>query len=75
MKRDLLIVGGGYAGVMAALRARRSSGASVKVRLVSERPELIDRVRLHEHAASGRSVVVAIHMVPDKLAHLTQGAV
>ncbi|MEZ4407440.1 MAG: FAD-dependent oxidoreductase [Polyangiales bacterium] len=49
----VLVVGGGYAGVMAALRASRRLGRAGEVTLVSERPELTERIRLHEVAARG----------------------
>ncbi len=50
----LVIVGGGYAGVMAAVRGARRLGGAAQVVLVSERDALIERIRLHEAAARGR---------------------
>lgn len=49
----VLVVGGGYAGVMAALRASRRLGRAGEVTLVTERPFLTERIRLHEAAARG----------------------
>jgi NADH dehydrogenase FAD-containing subunit len=47
---DILIVGGGYAGLMAALRlANRGVGESVT--LVNAEPEFVERIRHHEVAA------------------------
>ncbi|MGF1469422.1 MAG: NAD(P)/FAD-dependent oxidoreductase [Sandaracinaceae bacterium] len=54
---DLLILGGGYAGVAAALRARRRLGPGARLTLVSDRDHLVERVRLHEAAARGRPVL------------------
>lgn len=48
----VVVVGGGYAGIMAAVRlARRAPGASVT--LVTQQPTFVERVRLHEVAAGG----------------------
>ncbi len=49
-----MVVGGGYAGVLAALRAQRRMGADGEVVLVSDRDALIERIRLHETIARGR---------------------
>ncbi|AKF05828.1 NADH dehydrogenase [Sandaracinus amylolyticus] len=48
----MIVVGGGYAGVMAALRASRRLRHRGEVVLISDRDAMIERVRLHE-AASG----------------------
>lgn len=53
-RASVLVVGGGYAGVMAAIRAARRLGGRGTVVLVSERDALVERIRLHESAASGR---------------------
>jgi len=47
----VVVVGGGYAGVLAANRAAGKLGGRARVVLVSDRDELIHRVRLHEVAA------------------------
>lgn len=46
----IVIVGGGYAGVLAANRARRKLPAA-RITLVSDGPTFVDRVRLHEQLA------------------------
>lgn len=56
MTSNVLVVGGGYAGVLASLRLARRLGSRARVTLVSEEPSLIERIRLHEHIASGRKV-------------------
>jgi NADH dehydrogenase len=49
MARQLLILGGGYAGTYAALAAARERGdADVPVTLVSAEPDLVNRPRLYE---------------------------
>lgn len=54
--KKLVVVGGGYAGVLAAVRAARRGSGRVEVSLVSDRPVFVERIRLHELAAAGRSV-------------------
>lgn len=43
---DVIVVGGGYAGVMAANRLTRRDG--VKVTLINPRPAFVERIRLHQ---------------------------
>src|SRR5690242_15335993 len=46
----ILVLGGGYAGILSALRlAHRGLGAQVL--LVNSSPEMVERIRLHELAA------------------------
>lgn len=46
---DILIIGGGYGGVMCALRlAGRLRRKGVKIGLVNPRPQFVERLRLHE---------------------------
>lgn len=49
---EVVVIGGGYAGVMAANRL--TSRSDVAVTLVNPRPRFVDRIRLHELAATGR---------------------
>ncbi|OBH21190.1 NAD(P)/FAD-dependent oxidoreductase [Mycolicibacter sinensis] len=46
---QVVIVGGGYAGTMAANRLRQHP--SVDVTLVNPRPQFVERIRLHQHVA------------------------
>lgn len=55
---DIVILGGGYAGVSAATRlahAARPQGTPVRIRLVNPQPVLIERIRLHQ-AATGQKL-------------------
>ena len=52
----VIVIGGGYAGVLAALRAAARLGSGADVLLVSDSDALVERIRLHESAASGRGV-------------------
>ncbi|MBX3190243.1 MAG: FAD-dependent oxidoreductase [Labilithrix sp.] len=56
MARRILIVGGGYAGLVCANRlARKTREADAEIVLVEARPWFVERVRLHQDAA-GQSV-------------------
>ncbi|QIM16718.1 FAD-dependent oxidoreductase [Leucobacter insecticola] len=46
---DVIVIGGGYAGVTAVARLPRSA----RVALVDPKPNFVHRVHLHEHAAGG----------------------
>jgi NADH dehydrogenase FAD-containing subunit len=49
---DILILGGGYGGVLAAIRAARLlRGTGCRIRLVDRGDGLVERIRLHEVAA------------------------
>jgi NADH dehydrogenase len=48
----ILILGGGYAGLMAAARLGRQL-AGAEVTLIDARPEMVQRIRLHEILAGG----------------------
>lgn len=52
----VVVVGGGYAGVLAANRIAARAGAAVDAVLVSDRDELVHRVRLHEMLSGTRTV-------------------
>jgi NADH dehydrogenase FAD-containing subunit len=52
----VVVVGGGYAGVMAANRLAGRGAGALDVVLVNDRPEFVERIRLHEHAAGGRGL-------------------
>lgn len=57
MSPHLVVIGTGYAGVLAALRAARKARGRVTVTLVGATDQLVERVRLHQQAATGRCVV------------------
>ncbi|MDH2444536.1 FAD-dependent oxidoreductase [Amnibacterium sp. CER49] len=48
---SVVVIGGGYAGVMAANRL--TSHQDLTVTLLNPRPRFVDRIRLHEHVARG----------------------
>lgn len=56
MTVQVVVVGGGYAGVMAANRLAGRAAGALDVVLVNERPWFVERIRLHEHAAGGRGL-------------------
>jgi NADH dehydrogenase len=64
-QRRVLVVGGGYAGVLAANRLAGRLDDQSEVVLVTPGHTLTDRIRLHELAARGRGVQHAL----DKLLH------
>ncbi len=49
----VVILGGGHAGVLAANRLAGRAGRRARITLVSDRDDLVHRVRLHEAAARG----------------------
>ncbi|WP_040795549.1 NAD(P)/FAD-dependent oxidoreductase [Nocardia higoensis] len=53
---DVVVIGGGYAGVMAANRLTRR--ADVRVTLVNPRPVFVNRIRLHQLIAGSDEAVV-----------------
>ncbi|VVJ18178.1 NADH dehydrogenase (EC [Amycolatopsis camponoti] len=54
---EVVVIGGGYAGVMAANRLTRRD--DVAVTLVNPRPRFVERIRLHQLAAGSGDAVVA----------------
>ncbi|SCG47935.1 NADH dehydrogenase, FAD-containing subunit [Micromonospora echinaurantiaca] len=53
---DVIVVGGGYAGVMAANRLTRRDG--VTVTLINPRPAFVERIRLHQLVGGSDDAVV-----------------
>lgn len=51
---DIVVVGGGYAGVMAADRLARKAPRSVRITLIDPNPSFTERIRLHRVAAGLR---------------------
>ena len=52
----VVVIGGGYAGVLAANRLRQRRG--VDITLVNPRPEFVERIRLHQLVAGSDDAVV-----------------
>lgn len=75
----IVVVGGGYAGVLAAIRAARRVGSGGEVALVSASDALIERIRLHQAAAGGwdprRPLAALLHGTGVKLVHAACEAV
>ncbi|MFJ2744396.1 NAD(P)/FAD-dependent oxidoreductase [Streptomyces sp. NPDC087440] len=57
----VVVVGGGYAGVMAANRLTQRAGLDVT--LVNPRPEFVHRIRLHQQVGGTGNAVVAFREV------------
>ncbi|HEX6289091.1 MAG TPA: FAD-dependent oxidoreductase [Herpetosiphonaceae bacterium] len=57
-KRRILILGGGYAGLIAAARSARAGSAEIT--LVNARPEFVQRIRLHEALAGSSPRTLAL---------------
>lgn len=72
---DVLVIGGGYAGVLAVLRAKNGLGPRGRVGLVSDQPDLIERTRLHEAATHGRNVRVPLARLLGPAIEAVVGAV
>ncbi|MFF4574145.1 NAD(P)/FAD-dependent oxidoreductase [Streptomyces sp. NPDC001410] len=53
---EVLVIGGGYAGVMAANRLTQR--ADVTVTLVNPRPSFVERIRLHQRVGGSHDAVV-----------------
>ncbi|GAA1529022.1 FAD-dependent oxidoreductase [Streptomyces albidochromogenes] len=58
---EVVVIGGGYAGVMAANRLTRRD--DVNVTLINPRPAFVHRIRLHQLVAGSGSAVVAYREV------------
>lgn len=76
----VVVIGGGYAGVIAANRLRQRP--DVEVTLVNPRPEFVERIRLHQLAAGSDDAVVdfadvlgpGIELVVDAATRIDTGA-
>src|SRR3954447_20879712 len=53
---DVIVIGGGYAGVMAANRLTRRD--NVTVTLINPRPSFVERIRLHQLVGGSDDAVV-----------------
>lgn len=78
-KPHVLVVGGGYAGVMAANRLTKRE--DIAITLVNPRSHFVERIRLHQLAAGSAEAVVAyadvlsprVHLVVDTVAAVDAG--
>ncbi|MCM6773270.1 FAD-dependent oxidoreductase [Nocardia sp. CDC159] len=61
MGTDVIVIGGGYAGVMAANRLTQRD--DVTVTLVNPRPSFVERIRLHQLAAGSHDAVAEYRKV------------
>jgi NADH:ubiquinone reductase (H+-translocating) len=61
--RDVIVIGAGYAGVLAANRL----APHVRVRIVDPRESFVNRIRLHEVAAGTRSPERVLRRLPNAL--------
>lgn len=76
MNTRVVVLGGGYAGVMAANRLRLASGLDIAV--VNPRPDFVERIRLHQLAAGSDDAVVGfdtilgpgIELIVDEATHI-----
>ncbi len=76
----VVVIGGGYAGVIAANRLRQRP--AVAVTLVNPRPEFVERIRLHQLAAGSDDAVVdfadilapGVELVVDAATRIDTGA-
>lgn len=57
--RDVVVVGGGFAGFWAAVAARRVGGADISITLVNAGPNLVMRPRLYEADPASLAVSLA----------------
>ncbi|MEV0176612.1 FAD-dependent oxidoreductase [Streptomyces sp. NPDC050803] len=69
----VLVIGGGYAGVMAANRLTQR--ADVTVTLINPRPDFVERIRLHQLVGGSDDAVVAYREVLNDGVRLTVGTV
>jgi NADH dehydrogenase len=57
----IVVIGGGYAGVLAANRLQEAAHATIT--LVNPRPEFVERIRLHQLAAGNHSAATGYDQV------------
>ncbi|HEY8984395.1 MAG TPA: FAD-dependent oxidoreductase [Streptomyces sp.] len=65
---EVVVVGGGYAGVMAANRLTQR--ADVVVTLINPRPEFVERIRLHQLVSGTHAAVVEYRKVLNERVRL-----
>lgn len=77
---NVVVIGGGYAGVMAANRL--GAGDDIAVTLINPRPEFVERIRLHQFITESDDAVVAydemlgshVRLVVDTAEHIDAAA-
>jgi NADH dehydrogenase FAD-containing subunit len=68
MVAQVVVVGAGYAGAMAANRLAAAGGSRTAVTVINPWAEFVDRIRLHEFAAGRRGATVALrHVLDDRV--------
>lgn len=70
MVASVVVIGAGYAGVMAANRLVSRGGGRVRVTVVNPRVEFVERIRLHQLTAATADAVVPLTEVLDPLVAL-----
>ncbi|MFD4181635.1 NAD(P)/FAD-dependent oxidoreductase [Rhodococcus sp. NPDC058514] len=70
--RQVVVVGAGYAGVMAANRILAAGQDGVTVTVVNPRADFVERIRLHQRATDGAEATVPLAELlhPDARLHL-----
>lgn len=71
----VVVVGAGYAGVMAANRIQAAGHTDVEVTVVNPRPDFVERVRLHQYATGSGGATVPLAEVLHAGARLHVGTV
>lgn len=77
---EIVVIGGGYAGVMAANRLRKRQ--DVTVTLVNPRPRFVERIRLHQFVARTRDAALdydtllgnGVRLLVDRATRIDTGA-
>ncbi|WP_308252685.1 NAD(P)/FAD-dependent oxidoreductase, partial [Rhodococcus qingshengii] len=70
----MVIIGAGYAGVMAAKRLLRTR-SDITVTVVNPRPHFVQRIRLHQMIAAGYDATVSFDRALPRAAHRVFGEV
>ncbi|QKV18163.1 NAD(P)/FAD-dependent oxidoreductase [Oricola thermophila] len=63
---DIVIIGGGYAGVACALRLARKAGRGNRITLVNDSDGFVERIRLHQVAAGSGTARRALRPVLER---------
>lgn len=74
MSAHVVIIGAGYAGVMAAKRLLRTR-SDITVTVVNPRPHFVQRIRLHQMIAAGYDATVSFDRALPRAAHRVFGTV